>query len=52
MVFIFFERTTLDECVSINIAEEYKVMFLGDHNLVIVELKVPFVWLAREFHLA
>ena len=29
---IFFERTPLDEYVSIDIAEKYKVMFLGDHN--------------------
>ena len=28
----FFELTTLDEYVSIDIAEKYKVMFLGDHN--------------------
>ena len=28
----FFERTTLDECVSINIEEKYKIIFMGDHN--------------------
>jgi len=28
----FFERTALDECVSIDIAEKYKIMSLGGHN--------------------
>ena len=28
----FFERTTLDECVSIDIAEKYNVISLGGHN--------------------
>ena len=28
----FFERTTLDECVSIDIAEKYKIITLGGHN--------------------
>ena len=29
---VFFERTILDECVSINIEEKYKIIFMGDHN--------------------
>jgi len=30
--YIFFERTTLDKCVSIDIAEKYKIMSLEGHN--------------------
>ena len=30
--YFFFERTTLDECVSIDIAEKYKGIILGGHN--------------------
>ena len=29
---IFCERTTLDDCISIYIAEKYKVISLGGHN--------------------
>ena len=32
MVGLLFERTTLNECVSIDIAEKYKVMSLEGHN--------------------
>jgi hypothetical protein len=31
---IFFERTTLDECVSIDIIEKYKIISLEGHNQV------------------
>jgi len=30
--FFFFERTALDECVSIDIAEKYKTTALGGHR--------------------
>ena len=29
---LFFERTALDECISIDIAEKYKIMSLKGHN--------------------
>ena len=29
---IFFERTALDECVSIDIVEKYKITTLEGHN--------------------
>jgi len=32
MVGLLFERTALNECVSIDIAEKYKVMSLEGHN--------------------
>ena len=28
----FFERTALDECVSVDIAEKYKTIALGGHR--------------------
>ena len=32
LLFFYFERTTLDECVSIDIAEKYKTTVLGGHR--------------------
>ena len=32
MLIVFFERTALDECASIDIAEKYKTTALGGHR--------------------